>query len=67
MVQIKFKAQGSNSLVGGFSHGDIARVGEALAKHLVEEAGVAEYVQAPAQAAVTEEEQPKKATRRGRA
>lgn len=64
MVKIKFKAQGSNSLFGGFSHGDIANVGDALAKHLVEEAKVAEYIIAPAAETVTEA--PKKA-RRGRA
>ena len=48
MIQIRFKAQGSNSLIGGFSSGDVARVGDALAKHLVEDARVAEYVAAPA-------------------
>lgn len=45
MIQIKFKAQGANSAIGSFTHGDIARVGEALARHLVTEAQVAEYVQ----------------------
>lgn len=30
-------------MIGGFSHGDIANVGDAMAKHLVEEAKVAEY------------------------
>lgn len=44
MIQIRFIAQGSNSLIGGFSSGDMARVGESLARHLVEEARVAEYV-----------------------
>lgn len=44
MIQIRFIAQGSNSLIGGFSSGDLARVGESLARHLVEEARVAEYV-----------------------
>jgi hypothetical protein len=63
MIQIRFKAQGSNSLIGGFSSGDLARVNEALAKHLVEDAKVAEYVTAPAADAAA---QPKKA-RRGRA
>lgn len=43
MVQIKFKVLGANSAVGGFSPGDTARVSEAMARHLVEEAGVAEY------------------------
>lgn len=46
-VQIRFTAQGSNTYVGGFTHGDVARVGEALARHLVDEARVAEYVLPP--------------------
>ena len=46
MVQIRFIRQGANSLIGGFSSGDLARVSEAFARHLVEEARVAEYVQA---------------------
>lgn len=45
MVQIRFIRQGANSVLGGFSPGDLARVSEAFAKHLVEEARVAEYVQ----------------------
>lgn len=44
MVKIKFTAQGSNSLIGGFSHGTVARVNETLGKHLVEEIKVAVYV-----------------------
>lgn len=47
MIQIRFTAQGSNTLIGGFSHGDIARVGRDLAHHLVEEAKVAQYVVQP--------------------
>jgi hypothetical protein len=46
MIQIRFKASGANSVIGGFSSGDLARVSEAFAKHLVEEAHVAEYVKA---------------------
>ena len=46
MVQIRFIRQGANSLIGGFSSGDLARVSDALARHLVEEARVAEYAQA---------------------
>lgn len=45
MVKIKFTAQGSNTLIGGFGTGDIATVGEAIGKHLVEEARVARYVE----------------------
>lgn len=48
MVQIRFIAQGSNSLIGGFTSGDLARVGPELARHLVEEAKVAQYVTAEA-------------------
>jgi hypothetical protein len=51
MVKIRFTAQGSNALIGGFSSGDQANVGEPLAKHLVEEARVAAYVASPAPAA----------------
>ena len=43
-VSIKFKAQGSNSVIGGFSSGDVARVNSDFARHLVEEARVAEYL-----------------------
>lgn len=46
MVKIRFTAQGSNSMIGGFTTGDIANVGEAIAKHLVEEAQVARYMDA---------------------
>lgn len=49
MIAIRFKAQGANSMIGGFSSGDVARVGREMAKHLVEEARVAEYVQTPAE------------------
>lgn len=47
MVRIRFIRQGSNSAIGGFSHGDTLTCGEALAAHLVNEARVAEYVQSP--------------------
>lgn len=65
MIQIRFIAQGSNSLIGGFSSGDIARVGAALARHLVEEARVAEYVagSGPVAAQPAEEAKPAKRTR----
>ena len=48
MAQIKFKKFGANSAFGGFAPGDRMRVGETMARHLVEEIGVAEYVQPPA-------------------
>lgn len=46
MRQIKFTASGANSALGGFSPGDIARVGDAFAAHLVNEARVAVYLDA---------------------
>ena len=55
MVQVRFIWQGANSLIGGFASGDLARVSDAFARHLVEEARVAEYVQAP-----TKEDAPKR-------
>lgn len=63
MIQIRFIAQGSNSLIGGFSSGDLARVGESLARHLVEEARVAEYVVRRAPIPVEPLEDPKPARR----
>lgn len=50
MVQIKFVAQGANSVLGGFSSGDVARVSAEFARHLVEEARVAQYVEKPEEA-----------------
>lgn len=46
MRQIKFIAQGANSVLGGFQSGDIARVSDAFAAHLVNEARVAVYLDA---------------------
>ena len=48
MPQIRFTAHGANSQLGSFSSGDRVRVSEAFARHLVEEARVAEYVDQPA-------------------
>lgn len=59
MVKIKFTAQGSNALIGGFSTGDVKTVGEEIGKHLVEEANVAEYVN-PADVAAPKKAAPKK-------
>ena len=47
-VQIRFKALGWNSSVGNFSAGDLVRVSPAMAAHLVDQAGAAEYVEPPA-------------------
>lgn len=44
MKQIKFTATGCSTWTGNFSPGDIARLDDAAAKHLVEEARCAEYV-----------------------
>ena len=42
-VQIQFLAGGANSMIGGFCAGDVARVSAEMAKHLVEEVGIAKY------------------------
>jgi len=47
MTEVRFLTSGANSVLGGFSAGDTARVSPAFAKHLVEEARVAEFVTAP--------------------
>ena len=62
MVQVRFKTQGANSLLGGFSSGDVARVNAEFARHLVEEAKVADYVN-PSAASQTATEEPKPARR----
>ena len=62
MVKIKFRTSGANSMLGGFASGDIARVSEAFARHLVEEARVSEYLGAPA--ATVNAAKPAKTTRR---
>jgi phosphoribosylformylglycinamidine (FGAM) synthase-like amidotransferase family enzyme len=53
LVPIKFIRSGANSRLGGFSHGDRARVDAAFAAHLVDIAKVAEYVEAPAEKPAT--------------
>lgn len=63
MVQIRFIKQGSNSVLGGFASGDVARVSEEFAAHLVNEARVAVYLDAPA---VKPEQQAPKPNRRNR-
>lgn len=67
---IRFIAQGSNSAFGSFAHGDLMRCSSDLARHLVEEAKVAEYVQqpdaeahAPAPAAASVAPAPKRRTK----
>jgi hypothetical protein len=47
MVSIKFKTFGATSAGGSFGPGDIMRCDEKLAKHLVDEAQCAVYLQAP--------------------
>lgn len=61
MVQIKFIKYGANSAFGGFAPGDKMRCSEAMARHLVDETGVAQYVTAPApiQEVAPAEEAPK--------
>jgi hypothetical protein len=45
MVQVKFTKFGANSALGGFAPGDRARLSDALARHLVDEAQVAVYAE----------------------
>lgn len=45
-VEIKFIVSGACSAVGGFAPGDIARIDDKLAEHLVDEAKVAVYTSA---------------------
>ena len=53
-VQIEFIVGGANSMIGGFCAGDVARVSAEMAKHLVEEVGIAKYITAqPAEPAKT--------------
>jgi hypothetical protein len=47
MPRIKFTTTGANSLIGGFTQGDMLTCGDALAQHLVESAHCAEYLQQP--------------------
>ena len=54
-VAIKFTATGGCSAFGEFSPGDVARIPADLARHLVEEARCAKYVEAPEPAAVVVE------------
>lgn len=58
MVQIKFKTFGATSAGGAFAPGDVMRCSEELARHLVEEAKCAVYVQAPSAEEPTEEAKP---------
>lgn len=64
LVQVKFTVLGCCSAIGNFEPGDTARVSAAMAKHLVEEARCAKYVEQPQPAPVAEEPQPRK--RKGR-
>lgn len=49
MKIIEFTKGGSNTILGNFAPGDVSRCSDALARHLVEEVGVAKYVQPVAQ------------------
>jgi hypothetical protein len=67
---IKFKAGGHSHALGNFAAGDIARgIPEALARHLVEEANAADYLQ-PVKAAdptIAPVDAPAKRTRKPKA
>jgi hypothetical protein len=63
LVQVKFTVFGCCSAIGNFEPGDTARISAAMAKHLVEEARCAKYVEATVRVA---EEQPQPRKRKGR-
>jgi hypothetical protein len=62
MVQIKFTTFGATSASGSFGPGDVLRCSPEMARHLVEDAKCAKYVEAqqPAPAAPVAEEAPKR-------
>ncbi len=66
-VAIKFTAFGGCSAFGEFSPGDVARVSADMARHLVEEARCAKYVDAPKPAEIVGPEAivPKQRKRKG--
>lgn len=45
--QIKFTTSGASVITGGFGPGDTLRCSAAFARHLVEEARCAKYIDAP--------------------
>jgi hypothetical protein len=47
MIKVKFLTFGANSAFGSFGPGDVMSCPSDLAKHLVEEAKVAEYTDTP--------------------
>jgi hypothetical protein len=49
-ARIKFIAQGHSWAIGNFAPGDVLRCSAEVARHLVEEAGCAEYETPPAAA-----------------
>lgn len=59
MVQVRFIKFGANSAFGGFAPGDMLRCSEALAKHLVEEVGCAQYAETKTEPAPAAESEPK--------
>ena len=65
-VQIIFTASGSSSATGNFAPGDTLRCGEALARHLVEEAQCARYADVNRTAAGAAAEPATKTTKRQR-
>ena len=50
LARIRFTKFGSNSAIGNFAPGDVMRCDAGMARHLVDEAGVAVYTE-PAQPA----------------
>lgn len=66
-VQIKFTTFGATSAGGSFGPGDLMRCSQDMARHLVEEAKCAQYVEAPAKTEQESPEEVKPARGRGKA
>lgn len=64
MKKIVFTATGCCSAIGNFAPGDTARLGDAIARHLVEEAGCAKYAEVAVVEVSAAEESPTR--RKGR-
>jgi hypothetical protein len=65
LTQIRFTKFGCCSAIGNFEPGDTARIHAAMAKHLVEEAQCAKYVEQPQpEPVVAAPQDPKRKARR---
>ncbi|HSD16787.1 MAG TPA: hypothetical protein VLC71_05925 [Thermomonas sp.] len=64
MKQIKFTASGCSTWTGNFAPGDVARLDDAAAKHLVEEARCAQYMTAETSAETVQKPAAKKSAKK---